>query len=526
MTTRLTPRASNDLCARSPAGHPLVNRAGAYRSDMTPEEFRAAGHQLIDWVADHRARIAQLPVQAQVKPGDVARALPSTPPVETEPIDLLLDDLERLIVPGITQVQHPRHFGWFPSNATLASVLGDLASGGLGALGITWQSAPALTELEEVVTDWLRQLTGLSPRWRGAIHDTASTACLVALLAARERVTDYCLARGGLQAEPAPLIVYASPHAHSSVTKAVTLSGYGRDNLRLIPVDPVSQAMRPQALAEAVAADVAAGHRPAAVVVSVGTTGTTAVDPLAEILPIAQQHGMWVHVDAAMAGAALLLPELRWLVAGLDGVPQAPEGADSLSWNPHKWLGTILDCSLLYVRDPEHLIRVMSTNPSYLRSAVDGEVTQYKDWGIPLGRRFRALKLWFQLRLDGVEAIQARLRRDLANARWLAEQVATEPGWRVLAPVPLQTVCLRHEPAGLVAPDGTVLDGAALDAHTLSWVDAVNASGLAFLTPAQLDGRWMARISIGAEPTERADVEALWDLIRTTAADPECGSAR
>ena len=236
---------------------------------------------------------------------------------------------------------------------------------------------------------------------------------------------------------------------------------------------------------------------------SVGTTGTTAVDPLAQIIPLARQYGMWVHVDAAMAGSALLLPEMRWLTAGV-------EGADSLAWNPHKWLGTVLDCSLLYVADPDHLIRVMSTNPSYLRSAVDGEVTQYKDWGIPLGRRFRALKLWFHLRLDGVEAIRARLRRDLDNARWLAEQVSSTPGWRVLAPVNLQTVVLRHEPAGVVSGTGAVLDADALNAHTLSWVDSVNASGATLVTPSLLDGTWSVRVSIGAEPTERQDVEELW----------------
>ncbi len=478
---------------------------------MTPEEFRAAGHALIDWIADHRRRIPDLPVQAAVAPGQVAAGLAAHAPEAGEPFADVLHDLDTVVVPGVTQTQHPSFFGWFPSNAALASVLGDLASSGLGALGITWQSAPALTEVEEVVTEWLRELTGLPPHWRGAIHDTASTACLVSLLAARERASDYSETRGGLQAEPAPLVVYTSPHAHSSVPKAALLAGYGMANLRFVDVDPDSYAMRPQALAEAVRADLAAGRRPAAVVVSVGTTGTTAVDPLAGIVPIAREHGMWVHVDAAMAGSALLLPEMRWLVDGI-------EGADSLSWNPHKWLGTILDCSLLYVRDPQHLIRVMSTDPSYLRSAVDGEVTQYKDWGIPLGRRFRALKLWFHLRLDGVEAIRARLRRDLANAAWLAEQAAAEPGWQVLAPVTLQTVCLRHAPAP--APGAAPADpGAALDRHTLAWVEAVNSSGRAFITPSLLDGRWMARVSIGAEPTERANVAALWDLLRSVVAE-------
>jgi len=479
---------------------------------MNPEEFRVAAHALVDWIADYRERIPDLPVLAQVGPGDVARALPAEPPAEGgAEIGDLLADLDRVVVPGLTHVQHPMHFGWFPSNACLASILGDLASGGLGALGITWQSAPALTELEEVVCAWMRTLTGLPEGWTGAIHDTASTACLVALLAARERASDYGEARGGLQAEPMPLVVYASPHAHSCVPKAALLAGFGRDNLRFVDVDPVTYAMRPDALRDTIAADVAAGRRPAAVVVSVGTTGTTAIDPLAEIADVAAEHGMWVHVDAAMAGSALLLPEYRWLVEGV-------ERADSLSWNPHKWMGTALDCSLLYVRDAEHLVRVMSTNPSYLRSAVDGEVTQLKDLGIPLGRRFRALKLWFHLRLDGVPAIQARLRRDLANAAWFADQVRAEPGWRLLAPVRLQTVCVRHEPARLVGDDGVACDGEALDRHTLAWVDAINSSGAAFLSASVLDGRWMVRVSVGVEATEREHVAALWDLMREAAA--------
>jgi aromatic-L-amino-acid decarboxylase len=482
---------------------------------MTPEEFRSAGHLLVDWIADHRARVPELPVAARVKPGDVAAALAERAPETPEPFEAVLDDLEDVIVHGITQTQSPHFFGWFPSNASLASVLGDIASSGIGALGITWQSAPSLTEVEQVVVEWLRELTGLSPAWHGAIQDTASTGTLVAMIAARERATGYSAARGGLQVEPEPLVVYTSPHAHSSVAKAVLLAGFGRANLRQVEVDPVTYALRPDALARAMDTDRAAGRRPAAVVLSVGTTGTTAVDPIAEVLPIAARHGVWVHVDAAMAGSALLLPEMRHLVAGIEGERDvngsaAVPGADSLVWNPHKWLGTILDCSLLYVRDRDHLVRVMSTNPSYLRSAVDGDVVQYKDWGIPLGRRFRALKLWFHLRLDGVEAIRARLRRDLANARRLAEMVAAEPDWRIVAPVTLQTVCLRHGPPGLASE--------ALDAHTLAWAGAVNDTGRAFVTPALLDGRWMVRVSVGAETTEQAHVDELWSLLRSAVA--------
>ena len=285
--------------------------------------------------------------------------------------------------------------------------------------------------------------------------------------------------------------------------KSVLLAGYGADNLRPVDVDPATYAMDPEALRREMAADAAAGRVPAVVVAAVGTTGTTAMDPVRAIVEVAREYGAWVHVDAAMAGSAMLLPECRHLFDGVDG-------ADSLSWNPHKWMGTILDTSLLYVRDVDHLVSVMSTTPSYLRAATDAEVVQYKDWGIPLGRRFRALKLWFHLRLDGVDAIRARLRRDLENAQWLAAQVEAEPGWRVVAPVDLQTVCLVHEPAGL--------RGDALDAHTLAWVAAVNATGRAFLGASELDGGWMVRVSIGAEATERADVEALWALVREVAA--------
>jgi aromatic-L-amino-acid decarboxylase len=467
---------------------------------MTPEEFRKAGHDLIDWIADYRSQLASHPVKAQVTTGEVASALPAEPPTATSSVDEIIADLDRIIVPGMALVQHPMNFGWFPSNASLASVLGDIASSGLGGLGISWESCPALTEVEEVVCDWLRQLTGLSDAWLGTIHDTASTACLVALLAARERVTDYVQTRGGLVAAERPLTVYTTSQAHSSVKKGALLAGYGDDNLRVVPHDPDTYAMVAPELERAMADDEAGGRQPAAVVATAGTTGTTAFDPVAEIVDVAGRHRCWVHVDAAMAGSAMLLPEYRHL---WDGV----EGADSLSWNPHKWLGTVLDTSLFYVRDVEHLVRVMSTNPSYLRSASDGEATQYRDWGIPLGRRFRALKLWFHLRIDGVEAIQARIRRDLAQARWLAARIDETPGWELVAPVQLQTVCVRHRPPGL-AP------GEELDAHTLGWVRVINDSGRAYLTPSILDGSWMARVSIGVESTEHHHTETLWSIMQ------------
>ena len=466
---------------------------------MTPEEFRQAGHALIDWIADYRTDLEKRPVRAQVKPGEVSASFPTAPPQTPQAAEQLLQELESRIVPGITQVQHPMHFGWFPSNASLASTLGDIASSGLGTLGISWESCPAATELEEVVCDWMRQLTGLSNKWQGCIQDTASTACLTALLLARERASDFAQNRGGLQGEQQPLIVYTTDEAHSSVVKAALLAGFGEQNLRRVDMDPHSRSMLASSLATQIASDLQAGCRPAAVVASAGSTGVTAFDPIDEIAEIASEHGLWLHVDAAMAGSAMLLPECRHLWHGV-------EGADSISWNPHKWMGTILDCSLMYVRDVEHLVRVMSTNPSYLRSTVDSEVKQYRDWGIPLGRRFRALKLWYHLGIDGVDAIQARLRRDLENAQWFANQVAQTPDWKVLAPVSLQTVCIRHQPSGL--------EGEALDQHTLAWVHAINQAGSAFMSPSQLNDRWMVRVSIGVEATTRRHLEMLWELIQ------------
>ena len=469
---------------------------------MTPDEFRKYGHQLIDWIADYRTRVSACPVLSKCAPGAIRAQLPRCPPEQAEPFEKIIGDLDRIILPGLSHWQHPNFFGYFPSNGLLASVLGDYVSTGLGVLGLSWQASPALSEVEEAVTDWLRQMTGLDEGWSGVIQDSASTATLLALLCAREKSTNYSFAGGGVQSAPQPLTVYTSVHSNSSVGKDALLAGFGRENLRSVDLD-ANYAIRSDALEEAIRRDLDAGRKPCAVVVTTGSTATTALDPVDEIARIARRYEMWVHVDAAMAGSAMILPECRWMWRGI-------EAADSMVLNPHKWLGAAFDCSVYYVRDPEHLIRVMSTNPSYLQTAADAHVKNLRDWGIPLGRRFRALKLWFLIREQGVEGLQARLRRDIENARWLEKQVQAAPGWRVLAPVPLQTVCIRHEPEGL--------KGEALDRHTRGWVDRINASGRAYLTSAVLDGRWMARVSIGAAPTEREHVEALWYLIQQEAA--------
>ena len=472
---------------------------------MTPEEFRRIGHRVIDWIADYRANLGQRPVLSRNAPGDVRSRLPASPPEAGESLDALLHDMDETILPGLTHWQHPAFHAYFPANATLASTIGDFLSTGLGVIGLNWQASPALTELELLMADWMRQMTALSPRWSGAIHDTASTATLVALLCARERKTSFSMQRGGLQGEPHPLVVYASAESHSSVLKAALLAGFGRECVRAIPVDGTF-ALDALALRKSLAADTAHGLVPCALVATTGTTSSTALDPVEAMADLAGEYGCWLHVDAAMAGSAMILPECRWMWAGV-------ERADSIVLNPHKWLGAVFDSSLYYVRDVEHLMRVMSTNPSYLRTATDETAVNLRDWNIPLGRRFRALKLWALIRSEGVSGLQARLRRDLDNARWLAAQVDAAQTWERIAPVPLQTVCVRHHPPGL--------DGEALDRHTLAWLERLNQSGDAFLTATVLGGRWTVRVSIGAEATERTHVAALWERMQAVTREVE-----
>ena len=468
---------------------------------MDAQDFRRLGYQLVDWIADYREGMERLPVMSQAKPGEIRAAFPDHPPLHGGRMDQALAALERDVMPGITHWNHPSFFAYFPSNTSYSSILGDLAASGIGAQGMSWQTSPAATEVEEVVMDWLRQMVGLSPAFTGVIHDTASTATFTALLCAREKASDYCQNGEGLQSGEAPLVVYATDQGHSSIEKAALLAGFGRSFLRLIPTDE-HHAIRLDLLTAAIEKDLEIGLRPCALVAAVGTTGTTAIDSVAAMADLAEKHGMWLHVDAALAGTAMVLPECRWMWEGV-------ERADSLVFNPHKWMGVGFDLSAYYVRDPQHLIRVMSTNPSYLRTAQDGQVSNFRDWHIQLGRRFRALKLWFYLMDVGVEGLQARLRRDLANAQWLKAQVDAAPDWERLAPVPLQTVCIRHQLPGL--------DEAGLAAHNLELARRINEGGQAYLTPSMLKGKQMLRVSIGAETTERPHVEALWAALQAAA---------
>ena len=458
---------------------------------MDPESFRRHGHELIDWLADYYTDIESYPVAAQVAPGDLRRALPHSAPEQGEPFDRILADFRELVVPGVSHWGHPGWFAYFPSNSSPPSVLGELLSSGLGVQGMSWATSPAATELEQVVMEWYRRLLTLPEGFTGVIQDTASTSTLVAFLTAR----------GQAVGDPSQLVAYWSPEANSSVGKGARLAGFPADRSRLVPVDD-RFAMQAEALAEMMAADAAVGLVPTAVVATMGTTGTTACDPLREIGEICRRHGAWFHVDAAYGGSAAIVPEVRPL---LDGV----ELADSMVTNPHKWLMTNFDCSAYFVRDVAALKQTFSTSPDYLKTAHDDDVANFRDWGIPLGRRFRALKLWFVLRSYGAERLRAMIRQHIALGHELASWVDAEPGFERLAEAPLALVCLRHVPPALAG------DEAALAIHNARLMERVNATGRVKLTHATVGGRYAIRVAIGSFRTERRHVEEVWGLLKT-----------
>ena len=466
---------------------------------MTVEEFRLRGHELVDWIADYRARIEEFPVLSRAKPGELRSALPQSPPEDGESFETILADLDRLILPGITHWQSPSFFAYFPANASPPSILGDLLSAGLGVQGMIWATSPACTELETHVLDWLVDMLGLPDGFKsssdggGVIQDSASAGVLCALLSARERATEFETNRNGVRSR---LAAYTSTQAHSSVTKAAKIAGIGEDNLRLIEVDE-NFAMNPAALEKRIHEDRASGLTPAFVCATVGTTSSTAVDPIPRIGEICRDEDLWLHVDAAMAGTATLCPELRYLNAGL-------EHADSYAFNPHKWMFTSFDCSCLYVKSRKALIDTLSILPEYLRNQAteSGAVIDYRDWQIPLGRRFRALKLWFVIRHYGVEGLRHHIRRHIELTRQFASWVKADERFELAAPVPLNLVCFRHRGG---------------DDVNEKLMNQLNKSGKIYLTHTKLDGRFVLRMAIGQTETEEEHVERAWDLIRELA---------
>ena len=459
---------------------------------MTPDEFRRYGRMVVDRIADYWEQVESLPVRSRVVPGEVAAGLPAHPPETGEPVEEVLADLDRVIVPGLTHWQHPAFFAYFPANASGPAVLGDLLSAGLGVQGMLWATSPAATELETVVLDWLAELLDLPGCFRsnGVIQDTASSALLCALLAALHRCSDGSVRREGVRGRYA---VYVSSETHSAAGKAVRIAGLGDAALRVVDVDPDTLALRPDRLGAAVEADVASGVRPVMVVASVGTTSTAAVDPVRAAGELCRRHGIWLHVDAAYAGVAAVCPELRWLNDGL-------ERADSYATNPHKWLLTNFDCDAFWVADREALVGALSVLPEYLRNAAtaSGDVVDYRDWQVPLGRRFRALKLWAVLRWYGAQGLRAHIRAHVALADDFASWVRADPRFEVVAPHPLSLVCFRLR-AG--------------DEASEALLRRVNDSGEAYLSHTRVRGDFVLRLAIGAPATERRHVEAAWALL-------------
>jgi aromatic-L-amino-acid decarboxylase len=455
---------------------------------MNPDEFRQHAHQLADWMADYFRDVGTMPVTPGVQPGDILRQIASGPPEQGEPFQQLFQQFREIIMPGMTHWNHPGWFAYFPANNSPPSVLAEMLTATLGAQCMSWATSPAATELEQAMMEWLRQMVALPTGFVGVIQDTASTATLIALLSARERATG-------------PATVYTSTQAHSSVDKGVKLAGYGLERLRKVAVD-ASYAMRPDELERAIAADLEAGLTPACVVATIGTTSSTAVDPLPAIAGICRRHGVWLHVDAAYAGAAAIVPELRHL---FDGV----EHADSFVFNPHKWLLVNFDCSAYFVRDQAALVRTFQVTPEYLRTDQDRDVVNFRDWGIQLGRRFRALKLWFVIRSYGVEGLRAMIRRHVELAKELAGWVDADPDFELMAPVLFGLVCFRYRPDGV---SDTQVDD--LNRRLLA---RVNASRRVHLTHTQLGERYVIRMAIGQRETERQHVEEAWGLIRDAA---------
>jgi aromatic-L-amino-acid decarboxylase len=467
---------------------------------MLPDEFRRHGHHLVDWMADYMRGVGDLPVTPAVRPGEIRGQLPTSPPGVGEPFERLFQDFTQIVLPGMTHWNHPGWFAYFPANNSPPSVLAEMLTATLGAQCMSWATSPAATELEQVTMDWLRVMLGLPREFTGVIQDTASTATLVALLSARERATHHSAGREGLAGTGKRLTVYASSEAHSSVDKGVKLAGYGLEQLRRVPVDE-RYAMLPNALDRMIAADLQAGLVPACVVATIGTTSSTAVDPLAQIGEVCRRHGVWLHVDAAYGGTAAIVPELRHL---FDGV----EHADSFVFNPHKWMLVNFDCSAYFVRDRDALVRTFQVTPEYLRTSADLEVVNFRDWGIQLGRRFRALKLWFVIRSYGISGLQAVVRKHVALAHELAGWIEASSDFELMAPAPLGLVCFRYRPPRVGA------DESRLNEINSALLERVNATRRVHLTHTRLAGRYVIRMAIGQRQTERQHVEEAWRLVQ------------
>ena len=469
---------------------------------MNNDEFRKYGHKVIDWVADYLENIEQYPVKSQVNPGDIAATLPKLAPEKGESFDKLLLDVEEKILPGITHWQHPSFHAYFNANTSYASILAELITAAIGAQCMIWETSPAAAELEERVMQWLINMTGLPKSWDGVIQDTASSGTLVSILTAREKITRFNINNEGFSDQK--LRIYCSAQTHSSIDKSVKIAGIGLDNLIKIPVDD-QMALRPHLLEEAIQSDLASGKIPCCIITTLGTTGTTAMDPLEAIADIGVKYNVWHHVDAAYVGAAFVLPEYRHFLKGI-------EKADTYLFNPHKWMFTNFDCTAYFVKDKDSLIKTFEILPEYLKTNTRGRVNDYRDWGIPLGRRFRALKLWFVIREYGASEIRERIKEHIKLAAWLEQQVINHPDFEMVANRVMSLVvfrCIKYP---------NLKQNDAINTHILN---AVNMSGQAYITHTKVNEKYVLRVVTGQTHIQKHHVENLWKLIRQFADEYE-----
>lgn len=464
-------------------------------SRLTPDEFRKWAVRAAEWGADYRETLPRLSVRPDVKPGDIAQLINDAPPENGEPFERIFSDFETLIAPGMTHWQHPRFFAYFPANSAKASVIAEHLVNALAAQCMLWQTSPAATELEQRMIEWMRQAFGLPEGFAGVIQDSASTATLVAVLVMRERALGWEGNTRGLSGAPR-LRIYCSAEAHSSINRAVWFAGIGAENLVPVPISGERRGACPRALADLIARDRAQGFVPAGIIANVGATGTGAVDPVADIAKVAKAEGLYLHVDAAWAGAAMICPEQRDAWAGV-------EDADSLVVNAHKWLGAQFECSLHFVRDPTMLLRATAARPDYLHTPGFDNVVNFSEWSVPLGRRFRALKLWFLVRAEGLEGLRAMIRNHIAWSHGLAARLASTPGFALVTPPSFSLFTFRHAPEGV----------ADLNAHNLALVEAINADGRIYLTQTRVDGEVAIRFQAGQFECTEADVDQAYDVI-------------
>ncbi len=471
---------------------------------LNNSSFRQYAHQLADWIADYYEHIEQYPVKAQVNPKAILEQLPEQPPLESETMAQILQDFEQVILQGITHWQSPNFFAYFPANASYPSLLAEMLMSAIGAQCMIWDTSPVAAELEECVMEWLRQMLGLPKQFTGVIQDTASTATLCALLTAREQHTNFAINQSGFEGYT-NFRVYCSTQTHSSIEKAVKIAGIGKENLVKIPVHPRQLSLEPHLLKAAIESDIQNGKHPLCVMVAMGTTSTLAIDPLEAIANICQEHNIWLHIDAAYAGSALILPEYRWMIRGI-------EQADSFVFNPHKWLFTNFDCSAYFVKNTEALLQTFSILPEYLKTATRGQVNDYRDWGIPLGRRFRALKLWFVIRNFGVKGLQEKIRTHIQLTKKLVQQIEAHPEFELLSPPFLNLACFHFVPKQFKH------NIPKLNELNEQLLRQLNASGQLYLTHTKVNGQYALRMVIGQTNVEEKHVQKAWQLISSLAA--------